>query len=71
MYKEVYNHRTVRCLEYMVSDFMEQIDELICIKKTVEEDNFNDFLEINDSIIDIVKFVNINTKMIMFQMQLN
>jgi len=62
MYKEVYNHRTVRCLEYMIFDFMNQIDELICIKKTVEEDNFGDFLEINDSIIDIVKFVNISTK---------
>lgn len=62
MYKEVYNHRTVRCLEYMISDFIEQIDELISIKKTVEEDNFGEFLEINDSIIDIVKFVNINTK---------
>ena len=62
MYKEVYNHRTVRCLEYMISDFMKQIDELICIKKTVEEDNFGDFLEINDTIIDIVKFVNIRTR---------
>ena len=62
MYKEVYNHRTVRCLEYMVSDFINQIDGLICIKKTIEEDNFNDFLEINDSIIDIVKFANIKTK---------
>lgn len=62
MYKEVYNHRTVRCLEYMISDFIEQIEELICIKKTIEEDNFKEFLEINDSIIDIVKFVNISTK---------
>jgi len=61
MYKEVYNHRTVRCLEYMVSDFINKIDGLIYIKKTVKEDNFEDFIQINDSIIDIVKYINNTT----------
>ncbi|MBF76248.1 hypothetical protein CMK20_18970 [Candidatus Poribacteria bacterium] len=63
MYKEVYNHRTVRCLEYMMKEFMNEIDSVINIKRIINEDQWDEFIKINDNIIDIINFISNNDKL--------
>ena len=35
MYKEVYNHRTVRGIEFMMKDFIKGMDKIICINNII------------------------------------
>jgi len=53
MYKNVYNHHTVRGIEFMMKDYIK-----IYINEVVGElsfdDDYSEFLQLNDSIIDIV-----------------
>ena len=57
MYLEVYNHRTVRCLEYMMKVFINKIDTILNIKNIINNNNFDEFIKLNDSIVDIVYFL--------------
>tara|TARA_A100001037_G_scaffold301408_1_gene330850 strand:- start:12 stop:1193 length:1182 start_codon:yes stop_codon:yes gene_type:complete len=50
MYKEVYNHRTVRSIEFMMKDFIREFNNLYNIKGIIENDNWSDFIQLNDSI---------------------
>lgn len=52
MYQEVYNHRTVRCIEYMMKEYITSLDKCLSIQEIIETDNWNKFIEITDSIID-------------------
>ena len=54
MYKEVYNHHTVRAIEYMMKDFIKGMDKIICINNIIENDNWDDFIRLNDSIVDSI-----------------
>ena len=52
MYKEVYNHHTVRAIEYMMKDFIKGMDKIMCIKNMVESEDWEGFIRLNDSIVD-------------------
>lgn len=52
MYKDVYNHHTVRGIEFMIKDYINiYINDVIGFDF---DEDYSDFLELNDSIIDIV-----------------
>ena len=56
MYKEVYNHHTVRAIEYMMKDFIKGMDKMIGIKYNIENEKWEDFIQLNDSITDQIYF---------------
>ena len=51
MYKEVYNHRTVRGIEFMMKDFIKIFSGLHSIDDVIQEDQWDKFIQLNDSII--------------------
>ena len=51
MYKEVYNHRTVRGIEFMMKDFIKLFSDLYGIHDVIKKDNWDEFIKLNDSII--------------------
>ena len=55
MYKEVYNHRTVRGIEYMMKDFIKEFDASYNITEMIETDDWDKFIQFNDSIIYFFK----------------
>jgi deoxynucleoside triphosphate triphosphohydrolase SAMHD1 len=57
MYKEVYNHHTVRSLEFMVQEFFKQSEKLLGISIIVENDIWDTFIQFTDSIIDLINFL--------------
>lgn len=52
MYKDVYNHHTVRGVEFMVKDYIRLF--LGLCGDSLYEDGYSGFLELNDSIIDMI-----------------
>ena len=56
MYKEVYNHHTVRAIEYMMKDFIKGMDKIIGIKDMIENEEWESFIQLNDSITDQIYF---------------
>jgi len=60
MYKEVYNHPSVRGIEFMMKEFIEGIEPVFGIKETVNADNWERFIELTDSLIDIIYFIPTN-----------
>ena len=64
MYKEVYNHPSVRGIEFMMKEFIEGIEPVFGIKELIKSDNWERFVELNDSFVDIVYFIptNLETK---------
>ena len=53
MYKDVYNHRTVRGIEFMVKDYLQihKVNEFIDDETISVDDYFNTFLKMDDNII--------------------
>ena len=64
MYKEVYNHPSVRGIEFMMKEFIEGIEPVFGIKELINSDDWERFVELNDSFVDIVYFIptNLETK---------
>ena len=58
MYKEVYNHRTVRGIEFMMKDFIQLFNELYSISEIIQSDDWIKFNQLNDSIIYFHHFQN-------------
>ena len=52
MYKEIYNHKTVRIIEYMIKEYLILIEEYCPIQKIIKNESWNDFILFNDNIID-------------------
>lgn len=52
MYREVYNHKKVRGLEHMMKKYLKLIEDVVNIKRVVETDNIDLFLEFDDSIFN-------------------
>ena len=50
MYKEIYNHRTVRAIEFMMKEYIQYLDMIIDISKYITNDNF---ILLTDNIIDL------------------
>ena len=57
MYKEVYNHHTVRGIEYMMKDYLKLLDSYINFSDIINKDKWNQFMILNDSIIDKIPFI--------------
>ncbi len=57
MYKEVYNHHTVRSIEYMMKDYIKGMDDILCISDTIENNNWTNFIKLTDSIVDVIHFM--------------
>lgn len=53
MHKEVYNHRTVRSIEYMMKEFITQIGYEIDLSQIIDENQWDKFIQLTDSIINI------------------
>ena len=53
MHKEVYNHRTVRSIEYMMKEFITQIGDAIDLSQIIDENQWDKFIQLTDSIINI------------------
>ena len=53
MYREVYNHRKVRSLEYMMKEYLRLVEGEINIKGIVGTDDIDGFMELNDTIINL------------------
>ena len=53
MHKEIYNHRTVRGIEFMVKEYIRIFDYVFNIKDVIKGENWSIFLRLNDSIINI------------------
>ena len=60
MYKEVYNHHSVRGIEYMMKEFIKGIEPVFGIKDIILSDNWGKFIELTDSLIDIIYFIPTN-----------
>jgi len=57
MYKEVYNHHAVRSIEFMMKDFITKIEPIFGIKEIVLTDHWGKFIELTDSITDLINFL--------------
>tara|TARA_B100001094_G_scaffold190554_1_gene184503 strand:- start:4636 stop:5820 length:1185 start_codon:yes stop_codon:yes gene_type:complete len=52
MYKEVYNHRTVRGIEYMMKDFIKLYSQKYKVDKIIQRDDWDSYIKLNDNMID-------------------
>jgi len=62
MYKEIYNHHTVRAIEYMMKEIFQKMNIIYDIQGIIESDNWEKFIELTDSIIDLIYFLPLNPK---------
>lgn len=53
MHRQVYNHKKAKAVEYMVGDILLHANDILKISKSIE--NVEDFLYMNDSIINTIK----------------
>ena len=57
MYKEVYNHHTVRSIEYMMKEYIQLLDIYIGISELIETENWPSFIKLTDNITSILPFL--------------
>lgn len=57
MYKEVYNHHTVRALEYMIQTFLELTNDYFQIKQSILKQDWSKFLTFTDSLVELSPFL--------------
>lgn len=57
MYKEVYNHRTVRSIEYMIKEFLKESEYIFGFKEVVMNDDWHKFILLTDSITEQINFI--------------
>jgi len=50
MYKEIYNHRTVRSIEFMMKEYIQYLNSIIDISSYITDDRF---IKLTDSIVDL------------------
>lgn len=53
MYKEVYNHRTVRGIEFMMKEYIKIFDEVFNISDIITNDNWSIFMRLNDGMVNL------------------
>ena len=54
MYKEIYNHKTVRIIEYMMKEYLILLNNYKSIQDIIKNDNWNEFILFNDDIMNEV-----------------
>jgi deoxynucleoside triphosphate triphosphohydrolase SAMHD1 len=57
MYKEVYNHNTVRAIEFMIQEFFKQSEPVFGISIIIKNHIWDTFIQYTDSIIDLIYFI--------------
>lgn len=57
LYKNICNHITVRSLEAMIKDILILINPIFKITETIQKEDWENFILINDSIIDTAYFI--------------
>lgn len=62
MYKEVYNHHTVRAIEYMMKEYIRLLDIYIGISEIIETESWISFIKLTDNITTILSFLNKSDK---------
>ena len=62
MYKEVYNHHAVRGIEYMMKEFIKGVEPIFGIRDIVLSDNWGRFIELTDSLVDLIYFIPTNNE---------
>lgn len=60
LYKDVYNHSAVRAIEYMIKEILSLCDTEFKLKEIINNKDWNEFMKINDSIINYISFINSN-----------
>jgi HD superfamily phosphohydrolase len=60
MYKEVYNHHTVRAIEFMMKDYIKGIDSFIHFTEKIDNNQWDDFNKLDDSITNILYYIQID-----------
>jgi len=53
MYKDVYNHRTVRGIEYMMKEYIKTFDDVFNISDVISNENWGIFMRLTDGIINL------------------
>jgi HD superfamily phosphohydrolase len=53
MYKDIYNHRTVRGIEFMMKEYIRTFDEVFNITDIIKNENWKIFTRLNDGIINL------------------
>jgi HD superfamily phosphohydrolase len=53
MHKEIYNHRTVRGIEFMMKEYIRTFDEVFNISDAIKTDNWRVFIRLNDGMINL------------------
>ncbi len=51
LHKQFYNHKTVICIEHMITNIMDKMDSLLDITKTISSKDLNKFIDLTDSVI--------------------
>ena len=57
MYKEVYNHHTVRAIEFMIQEFLKLSEPIFGISVIVKNHIWDTFIQYTDSMIDLIYFI--------------
>ena len=57
MYEEVYNHHTVRAIEYMMKRYIQKIDILLGFSEIIELEDWEKYIKLSDNIINITPFL--------------
>ena len=53
MHKEIYNHRTVRGIEFMMKEYIKTFDEVFNITDIIKDENWGIFIRLNDGMINL------------------
>ena len=53
MHKEIYNHRTVRGIEFMMKEYIRTFDDVFNITDVIKNDNWSIFTRLNDGMINL------------------
>ena len=53
MHKEIYNHRTVRGIEFMMKEYIRTFDDVFNISDVIKHDNWSIFIRLNDGMINL------------------
>lgn len=53
MYKEIYNHRTVRGIEYMMKEYIRTFDDVFNITDIIKNQSWGIFIRLNDGMINL------------------
>ena len=62
MYKGLYNHKTVRIIEYMMKEFLINSEKIFGINDIIFNKKWSQFIQLTDSMIDLLNFLPINSE---------